>query len=343
MEAMPKPTKPEYGSTPHQGTAEAKAPPSTRKARKPGNRARRPGPRAKLGSKGQTPSRPRRMTIAQQTFAHEYALHGNASEAYRQAYPRSKLWKPENLHLQASKLLKRPQVATRIEVLEKRKKAVAEKRFDVTATRLLEEYACIALANPDDYWAWGMREINGRPTPVMLLKPSSQLTKAQKAAVAAVEMVTGRDGRTTVNIKLHDKVRALRDLGQHLGLFEKGTAPIENHVSVHIGAAASVAPVDYSNITDPNEAMRRFLQRREAINARYAPRRIDVPTPTPSAPLAAEPAPAEPVPPPGAPGALYRAPRLLDLQADTVTPSTPAEPSSGDGEDPPRVAWRRMA
>jgi hypothetical protein len=69
-----------------------------------------------------------------------------------------------------------------------------------------------------------------RAVPVAIVKPSSQLTRAQKAAVAGIEMGAARDGTPTINVRLADKARALRDLAQHLGLFEH----VEQHRHVQL-------------------------------------------------------------------------------------------------------------
>jgi len=47
----------------------------------------------------------------------EYLKRGNASEAYRRAYPRSKAWKPQVVHQRASELLHKGEVAVRIQEL----------------------------------------------------------------------------------------------------------------------------------------------------------------------------------------------------------------------------------
>lgn len=60
----------------------------------------------------------RRLTIRQERFAEEYVLTGNASEAYRTAYPASKKWKDESVNTAASLLLKNAKVSQRVEELK---------------------------------------------------------------------------------------------------------------------------------------------------------------------------------------------------------------------------------
>ena len=52
------------------------------------------------------------------------------------------------------------------------------------------------------------------------IRPSEQLTRFQKKAIASAEMTLSRDGTPMVSVKLHDKLAALKALGQYLGLFK---------------------------------------------------------------------------------------------------------------------------
>ena len=63
---------------------------------------------------------PRPLTPKQEAFAHKYVETGNASEAYRFAYPSSSKWPLTTLYPEASKLLANPKVSTRIEALHER-------------------------------------------------------------------------------------------------------------------------------------------------------------------------------------------------------------------------------
>ena len=58
------------------------------------------------------------LTPRQEAFARAYVETGNASEAYRRAYPRAKHWKPETVHSRASHLLRNSKVLTRVEELK---------------------------------------------------------------------------------------------------------------------------------------------------------------------------------------------------------------------------------
>jgi phage terminase small subunit len=55
------------------------------------------------------------LTPKQEAFVLAYIETGNASEAYRRAYPASKSWKPEVVHVKASELLSNGKVVVRVD------------------------------------------------------------------------------------------------------------------------------------------------------------------------------------------------------------------------------------
>lgn len=84
---------------------------------------------------------------------------------------------------------------------------------ELSAVRVLEEYRRVAFANVQDF-----HDAEGN------LKPISELTREQAAALAGVEILkrnlTAGDGvmDTVYKIKLWDKLKALQDLAKHFGL-----------------------------------------------------------------------------------------------------------------------------
>jgi phage terminase small subunit len=75
------------------------------------------------------------LTLKQEEFCWVYVETGNASEAYRRAYPRAEKWKPESVWARASALLKNNRVLIRVEELQK---AVAD-RHEITVDHIIEE------------------------------------------------------------------------------------------------------------------------------------------------------------------------------------------------------------
>jgi hypothetical protein len=68
-------------------------------------------------------------------FAQEYCATGNASEARRRADPKTKKWKKQSLHVEASKMLNEPEVQLRIHDLQ----AAAREKHGVTIESLTLE------------------------------------------------------------------------------------------------------------------------------------------------------------------------------------------------------------
>lgn len=84
------------------------------------------------------------LTQAQENFAAAYVETGNASEAYRRAYPKSLKWQHASVNVKASAALASDKISARVAEL----KAAASKRNSVTVDSLiaeLEEARAIAL------------------------------------------------------------------------------------------------------------------------------------------------------------------------------------------------------
>lgn len=59
-----------------------------------------------------------RLSPQQEKFCNEYLESGNASEAYRRAYPKSLKWKDDSVRSKASKMLSNGNIWTRISELQ---------------------------------------------------------------------------------------------------------------------------------------------------------------------------------------------------------------------------------
>lgn len=65
------------------------------------------------------------MTNARERFAREVAAGKSQADAYREAFPRSRNWKPETLHKRASELAATGEVSGRVEELRREADAAA--------------------------------------------------------------------------------------------------------------------------------------------------------------------------------------------------------------------------
>lgn len=138
-------------------------------------------------------------------FVEEYLIDLNATQAAARAG-----YNPRGGWL----LLKRPAVRAAVAAAM----AARSRRTEITADRVLDEYARIAFADPRRFVSWD----GGGVT----LRPSADLTDDEAGAVA--EVVDG--GRGAARVKLYDKITALAAIARHLGLFDaRGRTPEDGH------------------------------------------------------------------------------------------------------------------
>lgn len=184
------------------------------------------------------------LTKQQEKFARHYALHGNGAEAYHHAYPASRKHTPQYRAEHACKLLAQAKIAAKVASLKGKAAQIAERSFEITAERVIQEIAAIAFQNSGEIFDWGTYERQvyrknketGRHEPVVdkdgnhvtelvpyaRAKPSSELSRQQKAAILSASETISRTGDRLIEIKMADKVGALKLLGQHLSLFKVG-------------------------------------------------------------------------------------------------------------------------
>jgi len=160
------------------------------------------------------------LTARQHRFVDEYLVDLNATQAaIRAGY--SQKYAGQN----ADKLLKNTNIA---DAIQARRAKVSEK-LEITQERVLQELAAIAFADATDYVnvemeranEWGIHPITGEvcwlPTgwrQYVKVIDTKDLPKQKRAALAGI-----KQGLHGIEIKLHDKQRALEQLGKHLNLF----------------------------------------------------------------------------------------------------------------------------
>lgn|GEM_PF-4462190 len=227
------------------------------------------------------------LTAAEENFCQHYALHQIGAAAYLHAFPHAAKWKPKSVHECASKLLATPKVQSRLMQLARKVQEIAEKKFEVNAGRVLQELAAIAFANAEDYFEWGTRDVlkrdrktgnlivdeTGQPIkigeePFLMIKPSKKLSRELKAAITQVTQGYSQSGLATMEVKMGDKLAALKIIGTHLGMFNGKT--VVDHKHTHVGASGgpieTKTTVEISENMTPKDALRVFEEfRRNAI------------------------------------------------------------------------------
>jgi len=153
----------------------------------------------------------------QEKFAIAVASGKTQADAYREAYPKSKGWKPESVHEKASTLARNVKVQSRIDELRKAASDIA----NVSNARVIQEIARLALFDPRKLFF-----DDGTP------KPITSLDDDTAAALAGLDVTeefegSGEDRKFvgyTKKYKIADKNSALEKLAKILGLYEKDNA-----------------------------------------------------------------------------------------------------------------------
>lgn len=141
------------------------------------------------------------LSAPQEAFARGVASGLSQAEAYRQAYPRSRKWKAEAVHQQASRLMALPQVSSRVKELRDAAAALAV----LDAAGLMRQIHMLAHSD-----IAGIMHADGR------VKLPHELDESTRAAVASFEI----DQFGKIKYKFWDKRGAL-DMGAKIrGLYE---------------------------------------------------------------------------------------------------------------------------
>lgn len=149
-----------------------------------------------------------KLTEKQKRFVQEYLVDLNATAAAQRAG-----YKDPNIGRQ---LITKNNVSAAIqEAMDRR-----QSRVEITQDRVLRELAAIAFAKGTDYASI----ISG----MVMVTDTGELTEEQKAAI-----VTIKQTKEGVEVKLADKLKALELLAKHLGLTEFQEKP-EDRDSVTI-------------------------------------------------------------------------------------------------------------
>jgi len=153
------------------------------------------------------------LTPRQEKFAQEYVLTGNASEAYRRAYPASLKWKENAVQVGGSKLLAKPIVSVRVKELQ----GEVKEKFDISAERLLLEQSRLALFDQRRLFDENGRLLHPKDFPDDAAAAVSSI-KVTRRTVAGSEDAISED---VIEVKLWSKNAALDSLFKNKGLYEK--------------------------------------------------------------------------------------------------------------------------
>ena len=147
-----------------------------------------------------------KLTPKQRRFIDEYLIDLNATQAaIRAGYSEKTAY---SIGLQNLKKLE-----IQAEIQKRRNRL--QNKLEITQERVLQELAAIAFANGADY----AKVVNSGLLPTVEMIPTDELPPEKLPAIAGIKA-----NQYGVEVKLHDKVKALELLGKYLGTFDGGPA-----------------------------------------------------------------------------------------------------------------------
>ncbi len=147
----------------------------------------------------------RGLTGQQERFCLEYSKSGNASAAYRIAYPKSRKWKDTSVNVAATRMAAKTNVSLRIAEL----RALVVKRTDMSIERWAQEVTRLATAD-----ARNLMHPDGK------MKLPHELDDDTAAAIASFRF----DVDGTIEYKFHSKVSSLDMMAKHKGAYKEDNA-----------------------------------------------------------------------------------------------------------------------
>lgn len=151
-----------------------------------------------------------KLTAKQIRFVDEYLVDFNATQAAIRAG-----YSPKTAAAAAARLLRNVNIQAEIA----RRQKDLQRRTEVTQDRVVKELARVAFADATDYACvetLTYENEDGTVSPVQIVSPkdTDTLSDDQRAAIAGI-----KHGANGIEVKLHDKIKALELLGRHIGMF----------------------------------------------------------------------------------------------------------------------------
>ncbi len=169
-----------------------------------------------------------KLTPKQQQFAREYLTDFNATQAAIRAG-----YSEKTANEQGSRLLANVKVAAEIQRLGQK----TAQKLDITRESIMQELAAVGFARATDFVSvetepvprLGIHPITGAVVNVpggysqmVRITDTDELPADKAAALAGI-----KQGANGIEVKLHDKVRALELLGKAVGMFDRSDSALQ--------------------------------------------------------------------------------------------------------------------
>jgi phage terminase small subunit len=158
------------------------------------------------------------MNQRQISFIEAYIITGNATKAARMAG-----YSAKTAQETGSKLLSKVIIQ---EALAQKRKTITDK-FAITAENIIFEIARIAFADIGDYVSFG-------PDGVVLDKSFAEMPEGATRCIADVQHHFNAEGGGSARFKLHNKLDALKLLGDHYGLWDAQNTRKKDNPLAHL-------------------------------------------------------------------------------------------------------------
>ena len=181
-----------------------------------------------------------KLTPKQMRFVDEWLIDFNGKQAAIRAG-----YSAKTAEATAARLLRNVKVQAEIS----RRQKDLQRRTEVTQDRVVKELARVAFADATDYACvetLTYENEDGTVSPVQIVSPkdTDTLSDDQRAAIASI-----KQGANGVEIKLHDKIKALELLGRHIGMF---TDKLEVKGAIDIASVLAAARGRVRERGEPN-------------------------------------------------------------------------------------------
>lgn len=138
------------------------------------------------------------LTEKQARFVAEYLVDLNATEAAKRAG-----YSEKTAYSIGFENLRKPEIQEAIQLAMDAR----AKRTEISQDRVLKELAAIGFSKATDF-------VKITQSGVVQLTPTDTLGDEQKRAISSI-----KEGKFGVELRLHDKLRALQMIGEHIGMF----------------------------------------------------------------------------------------------------------------------------
>jgi phage terminase, small subunit len=180
-----------------------------------------------------------KLTPKQMRFVDEWLIDFNGKQAAIRAG-----YSAKTAEATAARLLRNVKVQAEIS----RRQKDLQRRTEVTQERVVMELARVAFADATDYVQVETRIINKGdievPIELAVHKETAELSADQRAAIAGI-----KQGANGIEVKLHDKIKALELLGRHIGMF---TDKLEVKGAIDIASVLAAARGRVRERGEPN-------------------------------------------------------------------------------------------